>query len=102
LRNPDEDGVEPVIEQATPHEPFRLISAGQDFVMQAKLGETCLCPVGVRCELPDMSPGILDEIENGVLSRAGFVHELKVCVQSARPPDRLARYYKDDSPYCKA
>jgi N-hydroxyarylamine O-acetyltransferase len=32
--------LEPDIEQATPHEPFRLISAGQEFVMQAKLGET--------------------------------------------------------------
>ena len=32
--------LEPDIEQATPHEPFRLIRAGQDFVMQAKLGET--------------------------------------------------------------
>ncbi len=32
--------LEPDIDQATPHEPFRLIRAGQDFVMQAKLGET--------------------------------------------------------------
>jgi N-hydroxyarylamine O-acetyltransferase len=28
---------EPDIEQATPHEPFRLIKAGQEFVMQAKI-----------------------------------------------------------------
>lgn len=29
--------LEPDIEQATPHEPFRLIRAGQEFVMQAKI-----------------------------------------------------------------
>lgn len=29
--------LEPDIEQATPHEPFRLIQAGQEFVMQAKI-----------------------------------------------------------------
>lgn len=29
--------LEPDIEQATPHEPFRLIRAGEEFVMQAKL-----------------------------------------------------------------
>jgi N-hydroxyarylamine O-acetyltransferase len=29
--------LEPDIEQATPQEPFRLIQAGQDFVMQAKI-----------------------------------------------------------------
>ena len=31
--------LEPDIEQATPHEPFRLIRAGQEFVMQAKIRE---------------------------------------------------------------
>jgi N-hydroxyarylamine O-acetyltransferase len=31
--------LEPDIEQATPHEPFRLIWAGQEFVMQAKIHE---------------------------------------------------------------
>ena len=35
LRLPD--ATEPDIEQATPHEPFRLIRAGQEFVMQAKI-----------------------------------------------------------------
>jgi N-hydroxyarylamine O-acetyltransferase len=29
--------LEPDIEQATPHEPFRLIRAGQEYVMQAKI-----------------------------------------------------------------
>ncbi len=29
--------LEPDVEQATPHEPFRLIRAGQEFVMQAKI-----------------------------------------------------------------
>ena len=31
--------LEPDIDQATPHEPFRLIRAGQEFVMQAKIRE---------------------------------------------------------------
>jgi len=30
--------LEPDIEQATPHEPFRLLKAGEEFVMQAKAG----------------------------------------------------------------
>ena len=32
--------LEPDIEQATPHETFRLTRAGQDFIMQVKLGGT--------------------------------------------------------------
>jgi len=31
--------LEPDIEQATPHEPFRLTRAGHDFVMEAKTGD---------------------------------------------------------------
>ena len=30
--------LEPYIEQATPHEPFRLLPVGDDYLMQAKLG----------------------------------------------------------------
>src|SRR5438128_4108562 len=77
--------LEPGIEQATPHEPFRLISAGQDFVMQAKLGETWrpLYRFDLQEQLlPDY------EVANWYLSNHPDSHFVNGLIAARAAPDR--------------
>jgi len=77
--------LEPDIEQATPHEPFRLISAGQEFVMQAKLGETWkpLYRFDLQEQrLPDY------EVTNWYLSNHPNSHFVNGLIAARAAPDR--------------
>jgi N-hydroxyarylamine O-acetyltransferase len=77
--------LEPDVEQATPHEPFRLQPDGDSFLMQAKLGETWQSLY--RFDLTPQHP-IDYELANWYVSRhpsSPFVHG----ILAARPaPDR--------------
>jgi len=77
--------LEPDIEQATPHEPFRLISAGQDFFMQAKLGETWKALYRFDLQeqlLPDY------EVTNWYLSNHPNSHFVNGLIAARAAPDR--------------
>ena len=77
--------LEPDIEQATPHEPFRLIRAGQDFVMQAKLGETWKSLYRFDLQeqfLPDY------EVTNWYLSNHPDSHFVNGLIVARAAPDR--------------
>ena len=77
--------LEPDIEQATPHELFRLIRTDQDFVMQVKLGETWkpLYRFDLQEQLlPDY------EVTNWYLSNHPNSHFVNGLIAARAAPDR--------------
>lgn len=77
--------LDPDTEQATPHEPFRLLRAGEEFVMQAKIGGTWkpLYRFDLQEQyLPDY------EVSNWRLSNHPDSHFVKGLIAARPAPDR--------------
>ena len=77
--------LEPDIEQATPHETFRLMRAGQDFVMQVKLGGTWKALY--RFDLQEQFPPDY-EVTNWYLSNHPDSHFVNGLIAARAAPDR--------------
>lgn len=75
----------PDVEQATPHEPFRLVRAGEDFVMQARVRDAwkSLYRFDLQAQyLPDY------EVTNWYLSHHPDSHFISSLTAARTEPDR--------------
>ena len=72
-------------DQTTPHEPFRILRTGREFVLQARVRGFLLIAQHLRIQAVDLQPGHRSAIEGDLPAAPGLAHDEDAAARNRTP-----------------